>query len=612
MESDFELLPIPEGAVSVDLDIDCDNWDLVVEALRVKIDEWDLKNLIKLKKVLNYSEKFISVNKFFTQIIFCGLFDNEVNISMNQWLEKGKTPQLILAAQIDDENNIVNFIGTITSKEFKDLLLDKQKVNLEISLPISKFTGGIDLFFYYVQFLDTNLFPRTGFNKSLVHNKNELNFDENHAADSVSTYLTYLGKIKPLHIGEEIELANNVQAMKKSREIPRRERSPDNIRQIMVGKQSRDRMMEANLRLVVSVAKLFQNHGLFFSELMQAGLSGLEIAVDTFDPEMGYKFSSFAYWCIRSGIINELDAYKESIPKSNLISLEQKNKLDGSNNFDDLENFLKSQVFRYMKEYKITNAFFEKDNDRTSRRTVSYIFREFDNSKHDNLSIFFKVISTGANGINKFKNEDFFEELNKDRIQKSCEYAVLVSLLEQNNEIYNSGIVDVSNRFSEMYVVRPESLVTIISLLKNIFLEADTVEKRNTLISAELDIKSFVQNLSEFKEENNFQEFTGLNNNIKALGEQIPYPKDQKLMEDLDKTLQKEDLGNWLSQLNETEQKIMKLRFGLDGEEQLTLSEIGRKINVSRERVKQIEAKAILKLRVEAQYLNPLFKNISS
>ena len=80
----------------------------------------------------------------------------------------------------------------------------------------------------------------------------------------------------------------------------------------------------------------------------------------------------------------------------------------------------------------------------------------------------------------------------------------------------------------------------------------------------------------------------------------------------MDKTLQKEDLGNWLSQLNEMEQKIMKLRYGLEGEEPLTLSEICRQIKISREKVEQIEAKAILKLRVEAQYLNPLLKKLAS
>ena len=306
MESDFELLPIPEGAVTVDLDIDCDDWDLVIEALRVKIDDWDLKNIIKLRKVLNYSEKLISVNKFFTQIVFCGLFDNEVNISMKQWLEKDKTPQLILAAQIDDENNIVNFLGTITSKEFEDLLIDRKKFDREISLPISKFTGGVDLFFYYVQFLDTNLFPRKGFNMSLVDDNNELKIDENNTADSVSTYLSNIDKIKPLEIGEEIELANNVQAMKKLLEIPETDRTQRNLYQIKIGKRARDRMMEANLRLVVSVAKKFQNQGLFLSELVQAGLIGLEIAVDTFYLKMGYRFYSFAYWCIQSGIIKKL------------------------------------------------------------------------------------------------------------------------------------------------------------------------------------------------------------------------------------------------------------------------------------------------------------------
>ncbi len=295
-----------------------------------------------------------------------------------------------------------------------------------------------------------------------------------------------------------------------------------------------------------------------------------------------------------------------------LDEAEQKKNLEDSNDIDDLENFLKSQVFRFMKEYKITNAFFEKDNKTSSERKISYVFREFDKNKQENFSIFFKVISTRGNGINKLKNEDFFEELNKDRIDKSCEYAVLVSLLEHNSEIYNSGIVDVSNKFSEMYVVRPESLLTIISLLKNIFLEAGTVEKRNTLISSEEeDIKSFEKYLNKFREYNS-QAFPGWNNNIKTLSELISEPKDEELMEGMDKTLQKEDLGNWLSQLNEMEQKIMKLRYGLEGEEPLTLSEICRQIKISREKVEQIEAKAILKLRVEAQYLNSLLKKLAS
>ena len=102
--------------------------------------------------------------------------------------------------------------------------------------------------------------------------------------------------------------------MKKLLEIPETDRTQRNLYQIKIGKRARDRMMEANLRLVVSVAKKFQNQGLFLSELVQAGLIGLEIAVDTFYLKMGYRFYSFAYWCIQSGIIKEIDAYKESIP----------------------------------------------------------------------------------------------------------------------------------------------------------------------------------------------------------------------------------------------------------------------------------------------------------
>ena len=102
-----------------------------------------------------------------------------------------------------------------------------------------------------------------------------------------------------------------------------------------------------------------------------------------------------------------------------------------------------------------------------------------------------------------------------------------------------------------------------------------------------------------------------MNNNIKTFGEQFAQ-KDKEFIKGFDKILQKEDLGNWLSQLNQMEQKIMKLRYGLDGEEPLTLSEICKQIKISREKVQQIEAKAILKLRVEAQYLNPLLKKLKS
>jgi len=102
------------------------------------------------------------------------------------------------------------------------------------------------------------------------------------------------------------------------------------------------------------------------------------------------------------------------------------------------------------------NSFFEKDNDVSSGSKGDYIFREFDENNLEIVSIMFEMKNESLNGTNKRKNEDFLKELDKDRRQKSCEYAVLVSLLEPESELYNSGIVDVSHRFPKMYVIRPQ------------------------------------------------------------------------------------------------------------------------------------------------------------
>ena len=102
------------------------------------------------------------------------------------------------------------------------------------------------------------------------------------------------------------------------------------------------------------------------------------------------------------------------------------------------------------------NSYFEKDNDFSSGSKGDYIFREFDDNKIEVVSIMFEMKNESLNGTNKRKNEDFLKELDKDRRQKSCEYAVLVSLLEPESELYNAGIVDVSHRFPKMYFIRPQ------------------------------------------------------------------------------------------------------------------------------------------------------------
>ena len=146
------------------------------------------------------------------------------------------------------------------------------------------------------------------------------------------------------------------------------------------------------------------------------------------------------------------------------------------------------------------NSYFEKDNDVSSGSKGDYIFREFDNNKIEIVSIMFEMKNESLNGNNKRKNEDFLKELDKDRREKSCEYAVLVSLLEPDSELYNAGIVDVSHRFPKMYVIRPQFFLPIISLLRNASMETLKYKSQIDLMKREnYDITNFENTLNQFK-----------------------------------------------------------------------------------------------------------------
>ena len=127
------------------------------------------------------------------------------------------------------------------------------------------------------------------------------------AADSVAHYLKSISKIPLLTPSEEIELAHHVQAMKKLLNVKEVDLTLNQRRCIRMGRRARDRMMAANLRLVVSIAKNYQNSGLDLLDLIQEGSIGLSRAVDKFDPLLGYKFSTYSYWWIRQSITRALD-----------------------------------------------------------------------------------------------------------------------------------------------------------------------------------------------------------------------------------------------------------------------------------------------------------------
>lgn len=147
------------------------------------------------------------------------------------------------------------------------------------------------------------------------------------------------------------------------------------------------------------------------------------------------------------------------------------------------------------------NAYFEKDNDARSGSKGDYIFRDIDDSGVEGVSIMFEMKNESDTTATKKKNEDFFKELDKDRNEKSCEYAVLVSLLEPQSELFNSGIVDVSHRYPKMYVVRPQFFIPIITLLRNASLGALEYKAELEQVKAQsVDITTFEDDLNAFKE----------------------------------------------------------------------------------------------------------------
>ncbi len=178
---------------------------------------------------------------------------------------------------------------------------------------------------------------------------------------------------------------------------------------------------------------------------------------------------------------------------------EMKSKLSTKMVGETLEIHCETQ-FNLNRASAFKNSYFEKDNDASCGSKGDYIFREFDENKTEVVSIMFEMKNESLNGTNKRKNEDFLKELDKDRRQKSCEYAVLVSLLEPDSELYNAGIVDVSHRFPKMYVIRPQFFLPIISLLRNASMETLKYKSQIDLMKREnYDITNFESTLEQFK-----------------------------------------------------------------------------------------------------------------
>ena len=156
--------------------------------------------------------------------------------------------------------------------------------------------------------------------------------------------------------------------------------------------------------------------------------------------------------------------------------------------------------FNRLRPTAFQNAYFEKDNDASGGTKGDFIYRESDDDGNEIISIMFEMKNENDQTATKKKNEDFFAKLDKDRNNKNCEYAVLVSLLESDNEFYNNGIVDVSHRYEKMYVIRPQFFIPIITLLRNAAMNSLKYKQELNLIrNQNIDITNFEEKINAFK-----------------------------------------------------------------------------------------------------------------
>ena len=219
---------------------------------------------------------------------------------------------------------------------------------------------------------------------------------------------------------------------------------------------------------------------------------------------------------------------------------------------ESLETHCSTQYDTYLRAM-MPNAYFEKDNEVVDGTKGDFVFRDFDDGL-EYVSIMFEMKNENDTTTNKHKNEDFLKKLDEDRRKKGCEYAVLVSLLEPDSELYNNGIVDMSHRYEKMYVVRPQCFIPIISLLVQASRKSLDYKRQLAIAqSKEVDVTNFETRLNDFKEK--------FGRNYRLASEKF-----QKAIEDIDKSIDflQKTKANLLSSEN-------NLRLANDKAEELTI-----------------------------------------
>ena len=225
-------------------------------------------------------------------------------------------------------------------------------------------------------------------------------------------------------------------------------------------------------------------------------------------------------------------------------------------------------------------SYFEKDNDCKNGSKGDFIFRDYDDEGTEITSIMFEMKNEADKTASKHKNEDFFKELDKDRKEKKCEYAVLVSMLEIDNDYYNEGIVDVSYRYPKMYVIRPQFFIPIITLIRGMGLNTLEYKKEIELLQKEnIDISHFEENMNSFKE--------SFGRNYRLASDKF-----KKAIEEIDKTIE---------HLQKTKENLLSsdknLRIANDKAEGLSIKKLTSNSKTVREMFENLEEKKQLEMK---------------
>ena len=345
-------------------------------------------------------------------------------------------------------------------------------------------------------------------------------------------------------------------------------RSEALLREAVAVKDKEITALEARLASYEMEKRLAVSEVVFKTE-RQLAAKNEELIKLTNQIESNEKESKIREQSIKDGYEAKLKIKDEQIDYYKDLKAKQSTKMIG----ETLEQHCAIE-FNRLRATAFRNAYFEKDNDARTGSKGDFIFREFDDEGTEFISIMFEMKNEADETATKHKNEDFLKELDKDRKEKNCEYAVLVSLLEADNELYNGGIVDMSHRYPKMYVVRPQFFIPIITLLRNAAMNSLQYKKElATIKNQNIDISHFEEDMNDFKEKF-------------ARNYRLASEKFKKAIEEIDKTI---------DHLQKTKEALLSsennLRLANNKAEDLSIKRLTRNNPTMQAKFAELEAK---------------------